>query len=311
MVSAVKTWICHPAHAYGREKRHYTDLHDLDAKLQEFDMPNFPEMWGWGNYYISDAPRYELADTVVSECIGKLAAGCTIDHVIFSSSEISETFMASNDRLKYLLARHNLLDIPVSGVSLTGCNNLLTALIMGRGLLISGLATNVLVVTEEKVRSESFRFDRHCIFSDGACAFLLSSGIRSELEIIDVDTRFCPASEENVKGIFRGNLGRINEGYKSLLSRHGVAESQLATVIAPNYFPPLLQVLFGSVGIPNGKRFSENETISMNGHCYACDYLINLQKYISTSHANEEYILLFAYADMHYGLCLIKRGSGA
>ena len=299
----MKIWICQPAYKYGEVKKHYTDLPNLEARLDELDIPNLAELWGWDNYYVSDDSQYELAKLVVSDCISQFSG--SIDYIIFARSYIPDGFVENNDRLKDLLEYNNLTNIPVTGVSLTGCNSLLSAIAMAQGLLKGALASNILIIAEEKSSSEASRLDQHCIFSDAACAFVLSSSVISNLEMLGVETFFCPNSEDSKDNIFRADTKKIWSAYAKIISDHGVSEFDISSIISASFYPPVLHILFESVGIPNGKRFRGHE--SKKGHAFSCDYLINLMSYLSLSEDKEENILMFSYADMHYGFCLIKR----
>lgn len=304
----MKTWICHPAYVLGERQHHYTELPRWEERLTEYGMPNLPAMWGWGHYRATDLSRFVFAEPALGQCLEKFPV-IKLDHVIVSTSTVSGGFMASNDGLRELLGRHGLHDIAVSGVSLTGCNNALSAILLGRALLMAKLATNVLVLTVEQAQAEERRFDRHCIFSDAASAFVLSSEYRSELEIVDIACRFSPAATSAGNTVFRGNLKKVKEGYEEMLAQNGLAESDLATVVAPNYYLPLQQMLFSSAGLPNARRFAGST--KEQGHCFSCDYVINLQAYLAGTAARDEHLMLFAYADMHYGLCLLRRAAGA
>lgn len=304
----MKTWICHPAYVRGEQRRHYAELPGLAQRIVDYGMPDMPKMWGWGHYHVSERTRFELAEAALSTSLASFPAE-RIDHVIVGSSEVPGGFMASNDGLRNLLGRHGLTDIALTGVSLTGCNNSLSAWALARTLLLAGQAKNVLVVTAEKARDEGIRFDRHCLFSDAASAVVLSSEQPSGLELLDVECRFGPADGPAGASVFRGDLKKVKAAYAAQLARHQLSESALAAVIAPNYYTPLLQMLFAGAGVPNAKRFAGSAM--EHGHCFTCDYLINLSDYLSATPGRDEHLLIFAYADMHYGLGLIRRSATA
>ena len=145
------------------------------------------------------------------------------------------------------------------------------------------------------------------MFSDAASAVVLSSEQPSGLELLDIECRFSPVDGAAGNNVFRGDLKRVKAAYTAQLARHQVSESDLAAVIAPNYYPPLLQMLFSSAGVPNAKRFAGSA--EKHGHCFTCDYLINLSDYLASTPSRDEDLLIFAYADMHYGLGLLRRSA--
>lgn len=299
-----KIWLSNPTYILGDEKKSYIELSGFEQKIKDFNMPDIPDVWGWDSYFVSTEKRYVMSNNVVSRCLDDAIGASEIDHIIVSACEMSDTFMASNDRLKMLLSNNGLSNVPLSGVSLTGCNNVLSAMTLAKGLLLSGMAKNILVVTEELARSESQRFDKHCIFSDAACAFILSTEIESELEFIDAEVRFSGADVLNGFDIFRGNLQDIASEYGAFLSKNGASEEGISCILTPNYYAPVIGVLLNSVRVPQSKRFNDESVES--SHFFSCDFIINLANYLVSTSRNEGDILMFAYADMQYGFCLLR-----
>jgi 3-oxoacyl-[acyl-carrier-protein] synthase-3 len=306
LVTKLNVWLSNPAYVLGDSERSYVDLIGLEEKIDEFKMPNFPEIWGWDRYYVNTKAKMDMARDAVSKCLANTISCEAIDHIIFSSSEISETFMASNDRLKLLLSENGLMNKPVSGVSLTGCNNIISAMCLARGLLQGGTVKNILLVSEEDARCETQRFDKHCIFSDAACAFLLSTEIESDFVLADAEVKFSWRDDTvDTFDIFRGNSNDIRNGYVDLLARNSLEERNISCLITPNYYLPILDILLNNVKMPIDKRYRNAGKES--SHFFSCDFIINLTDYLNECNNDYLNIVMFAYADMQYGFCLIKK----
>jgi 3-oxoacyl-[acyl-carrier-protein] synthase-3 len=309
-MSSVSTFLCAPAYALGEQTHPYTRLPDVTAKCREFGMPELPSLWGWGHYHATGATLYEMASSSIAKTLVAAPDVGRIDHLIFCSSEISSApyggFHPANDALQQMLHAHGLEDVSVTGVSLCGCNSLINALMWGRALLRSGEAHAVLVVASEKARSESYRFDRHCIFSDAASSLLLTTEDHGGLELLDVKCLLSPPAAQHRGHVFRGDLERAQAAYRALLASRQLAAEQLSLVIGPNYYPPLFKTMLTAMGMSGLRSFAGD--VTGHGHCFSSDYIINLVDYLQEGQAAaEEQLLLFAHSDLHYGFSLLRR----
>ena len=311
-MSTTSVFLCAPAYALGEHTHPYTQLTDVASKCREFGMPELPSLWGWGKFHDTDLTLYEMASQSIAKTLKAAPDVGPIDQVIFCSSEISSTtyggFRPANDALCQMLQAHGLEDVSVTGVSLCGCNSLINALMLGRALLRSGEARAVLVVASEKARSSTYRFDRHCIFSDAASSLLLTAADHGGLELLELKCLLSPPAALQKGHVFRGDLDRARAAYRALLASRQIAPEQLSLVIGPNYYPPLFKTMLTAMGMAGLRSYAGN--VTGNGHCFSSDYIINLVDYLREGEATAgEHLLLFAHSDLHYGFGLLRRSA--
>ncbi|QXH54762.1 hypothetical protein [Pseudomonas maumuensis] len=286
----------------GEQQFSYLEVEDFDRKRREYGLPDAPEIMGWHRLSRTQGDAFDLAQRVIEQVLAKSARQQPIDHLILCSSRFSLGFLQGNDRLDTLLHTCGLDHVPVTGMTLTGCNSLFNGLHLADALISSSKCENVLLVTTDSSVSEAHRFDRNCMFSDAAGGVILSSTERSSLALIDSACSFGRAHEAGA--FFRGDLNALDALVTRLLGRHGLQRSDIAKVVLPNFYLPVVNMLLNRLGFSAPQRFSGNAT--QMAHCFASDYLMALAELSQQAVAAEELYLLIGYADLHQGIGLVR-----
>ncbi|MDC6382024.1 hypothetical protein BW687_017795 [Pseudomonas graminis] len=291
--------------ALGEHRMPYDAVQDFEIKRLSYGLPSAPNIMGWDHLHRSDYDALWLAERAISELTKNSADSIRPDHLLLCSSRFSNDFMHGNDLIGSMLDRLNMSNVPLTGLTLSGCNSLFNGLYAANAMLRSEMADRILVVTADVSPDESKRFDKNCMFSDAASAAVLTRADSSQLRIIELN---CGFSRSQIAGsMFRGDLTAISEKVSKSLDMYELSVSDLTSIIVPNFYTPIVHMLLNSLKLPVQSRFTGNATL--NAHCFASDYLIALEEIAKIPSASDEYHLLLGYSDLHHALALVHKKS--
>ncbi|KRP67562.1 hypothetical protein [Pseudomonas orientalis] len=287
----------------GEHRFPYNKVEDFDQKRRHYGLPDAPHLMGWHSLHRTSGNVLDLAERVIEKIVGRSSAAQSTDHLVLCSSRFSVDFMQGNDRLDEMMTRCAISNVPVTGLTLSGCNSLFNGLHLASAMIESSRADRVLLVTADASAGESKRFDSNCMFSDAASAAILSNKGPSSLTLLDVVCGF--GRSTNDSSFFRGNLPEIGKKLKDMLAKHGLQVSDLTKVVTPNFYLPVVNMLMNSLALPAHLHFSGQATLS--AHCFSSDYLMALAEIAQTETHLDEYYLLLGYADLHQGIGLVRK----
>ncbi|AAN69381.1 MULTISPECIES: hypothetical protein [Pseudomonas] len=286
----------------GEQQFPYFEVEDFERKRREYGLPDAPQLMGWHRLGRTQGDAFQLAEHLIRRILANSGSAQCIDHLMVCSSRFSMGFLQGNDRLDTLMHNCGLGSVPVTGLTLSGCNSLFNGLHLADALIGSGKCKNVLLVTADTSVSEAHRFDRNCMFSDAAGGMILSSGESSSLTLVDTACSFGRASDPGA--FFRGDLASLDTQVTRLLGRYGLQRSDIAKVVLPNFYLPVVNMLMNRLGLSAPQRFAGAAT--QMAHCFASDYLMALAELSQRQIAADEHYLLIGYADLHQGISLVR-----
>ncbi len=260
-----------PRYVLGEQEVDHADLPGLDAKAEEYGLALDPGMWGWGSVFRTERG---LDDLAVEAGRKALRAGETdpgvVDALVFCSTYLPGPPEGHGKFLRDVLTRLGLGDIPVYGMSMGRCVNLLSGLDVATALVAIGRARRVLVVTADRVFDENTRITGYALFSDGGAACLISAE-GGGYEVLGCASAQDTASLDWSSEISSDLAKQVNE---QLLGERGIDTRELDALLHANIYLPLLVMKERQAGFAAAQLDTTN--ISRIGHCFAADPLINL-----------------------------------
>ncbi|MDO7926844.1 hypothetical protein Q6A51_08655 [Pseudomonas sp. KFB-139] len=289
----------------GEQRFPHSEVKDFEQRRREYGLPDMPHMMGWHNLHRTSGDALSLAEHVIEKVLFESSAAQDVDHLIVCSSRFSGDFMQGNDRLDEMMNRCAIGNVPVTGLTLSGCNSLFNGLQLASAMIESSKAQKVLLVAADVSADETKRFDKNCMFSDAASAAILTSTEPSSLVLLDT---FCGFGRSTGNAsFFRGDLPAISNQLIRMLDKHGLQYSDLAKVITPNFYLPVVNMLMNSLGLATSLRFFGQSTLM--AHCFASDYFMAIEEIAAVQACTDEYYLLLGYADLHQGIGLIRKSA--
>lgn len=277
------------SYVLGARQMSYLDIEGFAATAASYQMAEDPSLWGWGKFHKSDDAAIEMTIETAQRTLRRSGLhGSDIDTLIMCATEFPagiDSHAACTRRLIDALA---LGDVFVVGVTLNRCATLLSALVMANALVRSGERRAILVVSGDKIDSESQRFQKFAIFSDGAASCVVAAGGSTGYAILAGATAV-EAAAMRVDGEISSRLGReVNERIRRLVD---VAPAQIRLVLHNNMFIPLVRMKEQNAGFRPSQLYLDN--VARKGHCFGCDPLINLVDCASSGLSGmDDYLLL-------------------
>lgn len=299
------TSLCNIDSVLGEQQFPYVEVEDFERKRREYGLPNAPRLMGWHQLGRTQGDAFDLAELLITRMVANAGSAKCIDHLMVCSSRFSMGFLQANDRLEALLKNCGIGSVPVTGLTLSGCNSLFNGLHLAEALIGSNQCENVMLVTADTSVSEAHRFDRNCMFSDAAAGVVLSNGKSSPLTLVDTACSFGKATDPG--SFFRGDLDALDTQITRLLGRYGLQRSDIASVILPNFYLPVVSMLMNRLGFETTQRFAGAAT--QMAHCFASDYLMALAELSQREISADEHYLMIGYADLHQGVGLVRHTS--
>ena len=293
------SYLCAPRYVLGEHDEDHTSIANLTERAAEFALPAKAALWGWGRIRRTERPVAALAAEAGRASL--TAAGLapeTVDAVVLCSTSVGEPAENHGQFFADVLTGCGLGDLPVYGLSLNRCTNLLVGIDLADALVTSGRYRSVLVVTTDRVLDESERMVGYALFSDGAAGCLVrAEPVGEAFEILGCasaqDTGSLAATAE-----LSAELGRaVNI---KLLEPHGMKLGDVCGLAHLSVFVPLVTIKERQAGFTADQLYTDN--VSRIGHCYAADPLINLID--RGTHPGHHYLLAASVPGSRFGVLL-------
>lgn len=305
----VRKYLRGAAYALGEEQRHYSEIPDFEAAAKLKQLPVLPELMGFGSFFVT-RDVYERASTAVAKVMeADRISPETIDHVIFCSSSFKERFFSErNGKFAKVLRTCGIAPRRISGVSGSGCVDVLASMDMACNLLELGVAHNVLIVAVESFLSatDSERLLTHALISDAAIGLVVSDSrgaARSgpEFEIFAKEIGSDVADIGSGMSITKSSPNRAF--VRNVLEGVGKSQAQVTKLFGNNVYLPIKSGREGIVGFTRPQMYLEN--VRRTGHCLGCDSIINLVDFGPGQEGNS--YVLYSEAEGHVGCVALQQ----
>lgn len=274
-----QVYLSAPAYVLGEQQQPYGRAEGFDAVLQASGMPNFPALWGWGDFY-ETTDIVQLGQQAAQQTLAACGvAAADIDLVIFAAAHFTDSPDRLLPRLGAMLQALGCSKALIDGHTLNGCAGYLAALKLALARVQSGELEHVLVIGLGSMPPGMQRFTPFALFGDAACSCVISSRARRAAfrlldahQQVDLQEMASGVSMDSKSALQVSTLGH-------LLERNKLAKSDLRQVFSNNLFLPVKKMKDARLGLVGAQLFNDN--ISRIGHCHVCDSLINLVDYMA------------------------------
>jgi 3-oxoacyl-[acyl-carrier-protein] synthase-3 len=211
-----------------------------------------------------------------------------IDAVIFCSMNFPGPAL---DGVKFVRNFLETLDLSKAyplGITLNGCNTLLSGIDMANSMVAAGRLKHALVVAGDAVHDEQERFQQYGIFSDAAASCIITSQSARGYEIVrsssatDYKAMFNDASFSSELAIAAS---------EAIFDGLDIGAEDIKMAFCNNIFVPITSSKELDAGFEDEQLYTKN--VKRTGHCFSADPLINLVDYArETSVENGQYFLM-------------------
>jgi 3-oxoacyl-[acyl-carrier-protein] synthase-3 len=259
------------AYVLGETEMNYTEAQGF----AESKMPNKPDLWGWGSYYKTKETIFDLMTASVMKTFERTPIEPqSIDAVIFCSMNFPGQAQDGAKFVRNFLEAFDLSKAYPIGITLNGCNTLLSGIDMAKNMIAAGKLEHILVVAGDAIDDEGQRFQQYGIFSDAASSCVATAQPSSGYEIVrsvfatDYQAMFNDAS-------FSTELA-ISVGEK-IFEDMTIGTEDITAVFCNNIFIPITSSKELDVGFEDEQLYLKN--VKRISHCFSSDPLINLIDY--------------------------------
>jgi 3-oxoacyl-[acyl-carrier-protein] synthase-3 len=297
-----------PRYVLGEKPVDHTEIEGFDDFVDERRMLPDAQMWGWGAVHRTALDKAELAVRSGRETLR--AAGVKPDEVdaLVLCSTTFPSEVAAHAELIGSVLRGLELDVPVTGITLNRCANLLAGLQTAATMVAARRHRTVLVITTDQVAAESERLTDFALFSDGAASCLVSR-----------ESDGAPESYHWVADSYAQNpdaLGRGNEisadlaktANQRLFAAAGITVEEIDGLLHNNIYLPIVTMKELQAGFAQAQLDTSN--VTRVGHCFAADPLLNLvdRQSAGTIRAGGLYLLASSVSGLR--ICVLLRAAG-
>lgn len=273
-----------PGYVLGEREADHTEIGNLAELASQFKLAPQPDLWGWGTIRTTERELEDMAaETGLRSLRSAGLAAESIDALVLCSNRIPGPAEGHGEFVADVLTGTGLGDLPVYGVNLNRCVNLLAGIDVARAFVLSGRYRRVLVITTDKVAAGADRMSQFALFSDGAasCVIAADPGHGESYELLGCATAQEAATLEWTNQISSDLATEVND---RLLAEPGLKVGDLAALLHANLFTPLVVMKERQAGFGADQLYTGN--ITRVGHCFAADPLINLVDRVALGHIN-------------------------
>jgi len=262
----------------GDLRRPVDSIAGFEERFKALKLPMNPALLDYGYFRESTlAPLASAARAIAGTLARTGTPAERIDMVIIATAR-PEFLAAESGFFPDLFKVTGLARATPLAVTGQECASLLSALDLAVGLVRAGRYRNILVVSQDRAKSESARIQSFGVVSDAAAACLVSGDESLEF----VPRRF--SLRTSLAGMgggddFAGRRSLVVESSADVLGPEGITFASVDKVFATNFFKPLLTFNASSTGV-SASQF-HNGTARDIGHCLNADPLLNLSNFLA------------------------------
>jgi 3-oxoacyl-[acyl-carrier-protein] synthase III len=308
-VGETDVFLCGPRYCLGEAETDHTALDDLSDKVERFGLMPDPGLWGWGSVFRTERDLETMAVETGTQTLRATGTEPSdIDALVLCSTFVPGPPEGHGGFVRTVLTGIGLGDIPVYGMNLNRCVNLLAALDVATAFIAAGRYRQILVVTTDRVVDEANRITSYALFSDGAASCVVAAAPHGHdgYQILSCATAQRTESLDWSSELSSDLSRQVND---SLLSPLGLTLPAVSGLMHTNIFKPVLVMKERQAGFTLDQLYTEN--ITRIGHCFAADPLINLVDRAELGQVRPEghYLLAASIPGSRIGV-LLKRLPG-
>lgn len=262
----------------------FGDLVSIDTLLGVFGKERIKALKNKGlkQYSVANVAAFELARESIKKTLMSLSKHQvnSIDAVIYNSGTLSlENY--SDKAISSILFDLGIKDCDIFLVGYQGCSGFSTILRLARNMLVSEELQNVLIVTADVIEPEyRIYLDGYAVLSDAAASCLISHDV-SDLLLRGVwqhtNTQMGVLDpKENFVMYGMTMFNSIKKTIAQALDAESLAPNNINHLVMNNYNYEFTDFILYETGIPENCINHLRDNISLYGHAFSCDNIINL-----------------------------------
>lgn len=264
-----------PRYVLGESELDHTEIDGFAGFVDERRMVPDAQMWGWGAVH-----RTALDTAALAVRSGRLTLSAAavepgeVDALVLCSTTFPADIAEHGELIASVLRGLELTSVPVTGVTLNRCANMLTGLQLAAAMVTGGRSRTVLVITADRVAAESARITDFALFSDGAASCLVTRPTDGAAESYEW---VADAYAQDPEALGRGNeisADLARAANQRLFAEAGIGIEAIDGLLHNNIYLPIVTMKEVQAGFDQSQLDTSN--IARVGHCFAADPLINL-----------------------------------
>lgn len=302
-----------PRYVLGETAMEHTKIEGFAEYVSEQRMVPDARLWGWGTVHCAAQDPATLA--VRSGRLTLRAAAVApgeVDALVLCSSSFPAE-VAEHGAVIGSVLRGLELNVPVTGVTLNRCANMLVGMQVAAAMVAGNRARTVLVITADRVRTESERITDFALLSDGAASCLITQQSDNATESFQwvADAYAQEATTLGQGNEISADLARVAN--QRLVAGAGIGIEAVDGLLHNNVYLPIVTMKEVQAGFEQSQLDTSN--IARVGHCFAADPLINLVDRWSAGTLRAGGLYLLASSVSGLRVCVLlrahpSRGSG-
>jgi 3-oxoacyl-[acyl-carrier-protein] synthase-3 len=296
-----------PRYVLGETPMDHTEIDGFAEFIDRHKMLPDARMWGWGTVHRTVLDTATLAVRTGRQTLRAAAVDPSeVDTLVLCSTAFPAEAAEHGELIASVL--HGLeLNVPVTGVTMNRCANLLVGLQVAAAMVAGGLHRTVLVITTDRVAAESARISDFALLSDGAASCLVtrrSDGAAESYEWV------ADAYAQDPAALGRGNeisADLTRTANQRLFAKAGIGIESIDGLLHNNIYLPIVTMKEVQAGFDQAQLSTSN--IARVGHCFAADSLINLVDRWSAGAIRAGGLYLLASSVSGLRVCVLLRGG--
>ncbi|WP_240659913.1 phosphopantetheine-binding protein [Streptomyces sp. WAC 01529] len=295
-----------PRYVLGETAIDHTDIKGFADFIDQRQMMPDADMWGWGAVHTTALDTAALAVRAGRRTLRAAAVEPSeVDALVLCSTTFPAEVEAHGELIASVLGGLELGSVPVTGITLNRCANMLSGLRVAAGMVASGRHRTVLVITADRVAAESERLTDFALFSDGAASCLVSRRVAGAPESYEW---VADASAQDPAALGRGNeisADLARAANELIFAEAGIGIEAIDGLLHNNIFLPVVTMKEVQAGFAQSQLDTSN--IARVGHCFAADPLINLADQRSAGTLRDGGLYLLASSVSGLRMCVLLR----
>lgn len=295
-----------PGYVLGETTIKYGAIDGFEEFVEEHQMLPDAELWGWGTVHRTDLDTAALAVEAGRRTLAAAAVGPSeVDALVLCSTAFPADVAAHGELIAAVLGGLGLDSVPVTGITLNRCANLLIGLQAAAAMVASGRHRTVLVITTDRVAAETGRITDFALFSDGAAGCLITDRPDGGPDCYEW---VADAYAQDPAALGQGNeisADLARTANQRLFAEAGIGIEAIDGLLHNNIFLPIVTMKELQAGF--GPAQLDTSNIARVGHCFAADPLINLvdRESAGTVRAGGRYLLASSVSGLR--VCVLLR----
>ncbi|ACU75166.1 3-Oxoacyl-(acyl-carrier-protein (ACP)) synthase III [Catenulispora acidiphila DSM 44928] len=297
-----------PRYVLGEITRKHDEIDGFAEFVDEARMVPDADLWGWGEVHQTALTTAELAVEAGSRTLAAAAVEPgEVDALVLCSTRFPAEIAQHGELIATVLRGLELGPVPVTGVTLNRCANLLVGLRVAAAMVAAGQHRTVLVITTDRVAEESERLTEFALFSDGAASCLVTQQADTagdSYEWVADAGALDPAALGRVTEI-SADLAKVANA--QLCAEAGITLDAIDGLLHNNIYLPIVTMKEVQAGFSLSQLDTAN--IARVGHCFAADPLINLADRRSAGTIRPDGLYLLASSVSGFRVCVLLRAG--